>query len=111
MPSTPLFTKTFDFLQWLMGMTNHFPRSQRYFGTKRLLDAAFDFQERIVEANSFRHGARAGKLVDADAELNKVRLYIRFAYRMEWMTEGQYHHAAGKVAEIGKLLGAWKKSV
>lgn len=46
-----IFTRTFDFLTWLLPATNHFPRAHRHTFTQRLLDAAFDFQERIEEAN------------------------------------------------------------
>ena len=50
---TPLFTKTYDFLAWLVPLTNHFPRAQRHTVTQRLLDAALEFLEclarRVVE--------------------------------------------------------------
>jgi len=106
---TPIFTKTFDFVTWLLAATNHFPRSQRLVVTRRLLDAALDFQELLVDANARRGQARLGKLDLADAELDKVRLYLRLALRWEWLTPGQYQHGAQYVTEIGRLLGAWKK--
>ena len=109
MATTPLFTKTFDFLSWLLAATNHFPRSQRFYVTKRLLDAALDFQELLVDANVQRGRARLSKLDLADAELDKVRLYLRLAFRWNWLSGGQYNHAARYVTEIGKLLGGWKK--
>jgi four helix bundle protein len=107
--TTPLFTKTFDFVTWLLAATNHFPRSQRFYVTKRLLDAALDFQELLVDANVCRERARLAKLDLADAELDKVRLYLRLAFRWKWLSQGQYGHAAQQVTEIGRLLGAWKK--
>jgi four helix bundle protein len=109
MTATPLFTKTFDFITWLVERSNHFPRSQRFVVTKRMLDAALNFQEHIVEANSTRGRARIERMHKADAELDKVRLYIRMAFRWKWFSDGQYRHASGFVAEIGKLLGGWKK--
>ncbi len=45
---TPIFTRTFDFLTWLLPMTNHFPRAHRHTFTQRLLDAAFDLRERLT---------------------------------------------------------------
>ena len=107
--TTPLFTRTFDFTTWLLTATNHFPRSQRFVVTKRILDAALDFQERIIDANNRRGTARLDSLEQADAELDKVRLYLRLAARWHWLSRGQYQHAAGQVAEIGRLLGGWKK--
>ncbi len=107
---TPIFTKTFDFVTWLLGATNHFPRSQRFVVTKRLLDAALNFQELLVDANVRRGQARLSQLDLADAELDKVRLYLRLASRWKWLTPGQYRHAAQQVTEIGRLLGGWKKT-
>lgn len=108
--STPLFTKTFEMINWLLSVTNHFPRSQRFTVTKRLLDAALDFQELLVEANNERGKARLAKLDLSDAELDKVRLYLRLSFRCKWIDEGQYGHGARLVAEVGRLLGTWKKN-
>ena len=111
MDATPLFTKTFDFVTWLMPATNHFPRSQRFLVTQRLLDAALTFQELILEANNAPMPARLEKLKLADAALDKVRIYLRLAARWEWLKPGQYQHAAGMVAEIGRLLGGWQRTL
>ena len=105
----PIFTRAFDFLQWLLPMTNHFPRAHRFTFTQRLLDAAFDCSERLQEANYRRGQERLAKLKLADEALDKVRFYLRLAARWEWLAEGQYEHAAGMVAEIGRLLGGWTK--
>jgi hypothetical protein len=47
----PIFTRTYDFLTWLLPVTNHFPRAHRHTVTRQLLDAAFDLRERLEEAN------------------------------------------------------------
>jgi four helix bundle protein len=109
MSTTPIFPKTFDFVTWLLVQTERFPRSQRFVVTKRLLDAALNFQELLVEANNLWGRARLNRLDLADAELDKVRLYLRLAFRWQWLTSGQYEHGARQVTEIGKLLGGWKK--
>jgi hypothetical protein len=54
----PIFTRTFDFLNWLLPATNNFPRTQRHNFTQRLLDVAFDLRER-EEANARKDNARA----------------------------------------------------
>jgi four helix bundle protein len=108
--TTPIFPKTFDFVSWLLAEAERFPRSQRFVVTRRLLDAALDFQELLVDANAQRGRARLSKLDLADAELDKVRLYLRLAFRWRWLTSGQYEHGARQVTEIGKLLGGWKRT-
>jgi hypothetical protein len=104
-----IFTRTYDFLTWLIPRTMDFPRSQRFVVTKRLQDATLDFQEFIIEANRSRGRARLERLRRADAALDKVRLYLRLTARWEWLNEGQYHHASQMVKEIGGLLGGWIK--
>jgi hypothetical protein len=55
-----IFTRTFDFLTWLLPVTNNFPRAHRHTFTRRLLDAAFDLRERLEEANHARYGNTLG---------------------------------------------------
>ena len=105
----PIFTRTFDFLTWLLPATNHFPRAHRHTFTQRLLDAAFDLRERLEEANLRKGVARRERLAQADEALAKVRLYLRLAARWGWLTTGQYGHVSEMVAEIGRLLGGWQK--
>ena len=104
-----IFTRTYDLLTWLIPRTLDFPRSQRFVVTKRLQDAVLDFQECIIEANRLWGRARLERLRQADAALDKVRLYLRLAARWEWLSEGQYQHVSQMVKEIGKILGGWIK--
>lgn len=106
-----IFTRTYDLLTWLLPLAEKFPRSQRFVVTQRLQSAALNFQELILEANSLRTTRRAEKLVLADAELRKIRLYLRLCLRWKWMNPGQYRHVSEMVAEIGRLLGGWLRSV
>ena len=105
-----IFTRTYDFVAWLLPLTQNFPRSQRFVVTQRLQNAALNFQELLIEANAQRGPARSEILRAADAELRKVRLYLRLTQKWDWIKEGQYRHVSAMVAEIGRLLGGWKKS-
>ena len=111
MKESPIFARTYDFVGWLIPRTMDFPRSQRFVLTKRLQDAALDFQECLLEAGLSTGPQRAAKLQAADAELAKVRFYLRLAHDLTWLRPGQYQHAARMVAEIGRLLGGWRKSL
>jgi four helix bundle protein len=106
-----IFIRTYDFLTWLLPLTEDFPKNQRFVVTSRLQNSALDFQELIIEANARRGKWKAEKLRAADAELLKVRLYLRLCEKWEWIKPGQYKHAAEMVAELGRLLGGWIKSV
>jgi len=105
----PIFTRTYDFLTWLLPATNNFPRAHRHSFTRRLLDAAFDLREYLEEANLRQGAARLERLARADEALSRVRVYLRLAVRWNWLSGGQYQHVAAMVAEIGCLLGGWQK--
>ncbi|HEX4965564.1 MAG TPA: diversity-generating retroelement protein Avd [Thermoanaerobaculia bacterium] len=105
----PIFTRSFDLLTWLLPATNHFPRAHRHGFTRRLLDAAFDLRERLEEAHLRQGRARSERLAAADEALARLRVYLRLASRWGWISDGQYGHVAEIVAEVGRLLGGWRK--
>ena len=106
-----IFTRTYDFVTWILPMAEKFPKSQRFAVTQRLQNAVLNFQESLIEANALRGARRAEKLRLADTELRKVRLYLRLCQKWKWLTAGQYKHASVMVVEIGRLLGGWMKYV
>jgi hypothetical protein len=106
---SPIFSKTYDFIAWLIPLTVKFPRQQRFVLAAVLQKDALRFQELLVEA---AHSEKMGEhLNQADIELDKLRLHLRLARDLAYISEGQYEHAARQFVEIGKLLGGWKKSV
>ncbi len=102
-----IFTQTYDLVTWLLPHCERFPKNQRFVITQRLQGAALDFQEAIFEANARNGAQRLQHLQSADAELNKLRLYLRLARKWDWLSSGQYEHASRIVAEVGRLLGGW----
>jgi four helix bundle protein len=106
---SPIFTKTSNFLLWLMQHTEKFPKSERFRLAKRIEDAAFDFYEDLIQA--VKSGDKKRHLLAADLELDKVRLYIRLAHTRRLTNHDQYLFAAEALTEIGKLLGGWLKTL
>ncbi len=102
-----LFTRTFDLLDWLLPKTGQFPRLYRHTVSRRLCDAALDFQEHLFDARAKRGRLRLTALRDADTALNRIRLYLRLAHHWHWLNDGQYHHVSCMVKELGRLLGGW----
>jgi len=107
----PIFTRTFDFLTWLLPTTQSFPRAHRQSFTLRLLGAAFELSDQLEVANRRSGVERRHALALADEALDRVRVYLRLAVRWHWLTPGQYRHVAVMTVEIGKLLGGWIKTV
>jgi len=104
---SPIYSRTYDLLRWLLQATSHFPRSQRFVLAKRVQDAAFDLQEALLEAGLSSGQERREGLKKADMHLAKLRYYLRLSHDMEWLSLGQYEHVARMVDEVGRLLGGW----
>ena len=104
-----LLTRLFDLLAWLLPKSEKFPRSYRFTVTQRMMDAALDCQEAVLSAQSQRGDTRRVALRAADADLNRLRLYLRLAHHWHWLNDSQYQHVSAQVAEIGRLLGGWIK--
>lgn len=107
MEESPIFTKTYDLLLWLIPTTQKFPKDQRFVLAKRIQDTAFDFQEALVAAGMGIEKAR--NLGSADTLLRQLQVYIRLSHDMKFITIKQYEHAARMTVEIGKILGGWRK--
>jgi hypothetical protein len=109
MKESPIFSKTYDFVAWLIPLTVKFPRQQRFVLASALQNEALRFQGLLIES---AHQTSPGTTLNqADAELDKIRTHIRLSRDMAFISPGQYEHAACFLTEIGKLLGGWKKSV
>jgi hypothetical protein len=54
MRESPIFTRTFDMLMWLLPATTKFPKEQRFILAQRTQKAAFEFYEAITAASLSR---------------------------------------------------------
>jgi hypothetical protein len=106
---SPIFVKTTDFILWLLAHTEKFPKSERFRLAKRLEDSAFGFYENLLRAARSQQKRRL--LLQADLELDKLRLYMRLAQSRRLTSQRQYLFAASLLVEIGRLLGGWLKSL
>ncbi|MBV6467498.1 MAG: hypothetical protein PGMFKBFP_02861 [Anaerolineales bacterium] len=107
MEESPIFTKTYDLLLWLIPATMKFPKEQRFVLAKRIQDTAFDFQEALLAAGMGME--RTQRLQDADVLLRKLQVYIRMSVNLKFITVRQYEHVSKMTVEIGKILGGWRK--
>lgn len=109
MKQSPIFSKTYDLILWLLPVTIKFPRQQRFVLAAALQREALRFQELLIEAVHLPQSDIL--LMHADAELDKLRTHLRMSLDMHLIGPGQYEHAAQMTTEIGKLLGGWKSSL
>lgn len=105
MKESPVFTRTYDLLRWLLPETVKFPRQQRFVLAEALQRTALQFQEQLIDA---AYAAEPLPLLrQADVTLTKLRTYLRLSKDLELLKLNQYEHASRMVDEIGRLLGGW----
>lgn len=109
MKESPIFTRTYDLLRWLIPATVKFPRQQRFVLADAVQRTALTFQEQLIEAGLSNQPS--DPLRDADITLVKLRLYLRLCWDLQLLSPGQYEHVSRMVTEIGRLLGGWRKAV
>jgi hypothetical protein len=111
MKQSPVFARTYDLLLWLIPRTTKFPREQRFVLGKAVQETALRFQEALIEAALARGQFQQQALARADVNLTKLRFYLRLCQDLQLITLRQYRHVAEMVAEVGRLLGGWRKKV
>ena len=109
MNESPIFARTYDLARWLIPTTVAFPRHQRFILAADMQQSVLRLHARLVEAARLPDTRRS--LSAADAELDKLRFCLRLSYDLGCISLGQQRHAGLMVAEIGRLLGAWHKSL
>lgn len=104
----PIFPRLADLMLWLTQRVEGFPRAQRFSLGKRILDSGFQCHGHLIRARKLSGAARAQALLDADVELETMRLQLRLAHDLRCLSTRQYEHGAGLINEVGRLLGSWR---
>lgn len=107
MQESPLYTRTYDLLLWLIPQVGKFPRAHRFGLAERIQRLALDFQDALVAAGKTSGKYRTQRLHQADLHLAQLRVWLRLALDLECFSICQYEHAARLTTEVGNLLGAW----
>lgn len=94
---------------YLFPVTDKFPRSHRAVLGRRIQETSLGFLDLLLTARKSSLKERGELLRRADLELDRLRYTVRLCQEINLLGHNQYLHAAGLLAEIGKLLGTWLK--
>lgn len=103
----PIFEKTYQITRWLYPTINKFPKSQRFVLGQQIENTALSVLMGIIAANSERD--KVPYLKRVSTSLDTLRILIRLAKDLGFISVRQYAFAAERVNEIGKMLGGWMK--
>ena len=109
MKQSPIFTKTYDMVRWLIPQTIQFPRQQRFVLAGNVQQTALRLQEQLIAAAYADEPLP--ELRQADVTLATLRVYLRLCRDLQLLKFNQYEHGQRMVDEVGRLMGGWRKSV
>ena len=102
-----VLVKWYEFVKWLLGRVDSFPKNQRFIFGQRLADHAIGVLELLVEAAYSPR--KAELLARANREIEVLRWLIRLAKDRELFTVRQYGFGCKGLTECGRMVGGWLK--
>jgi four helix bundle protein len=104
-----LYQKHYDLMLYALPLVNRFPASQRFILGQKIEVCMLDIACLIVRAQKSRQYRKA-RLFDIDVALEELRLLVRLAKDLGYISHKRYGLFCERVDEIGKILGGWLKS-
>lgn len=107
-----ILTRCYDFLKHTGDLVKNFPRDQKFILGDRIYNLCADLLELYIEA--YYTGDKALKkelLRRANIQLEKMRFFIRLAFENALFSSGKYRQTSELTDELGRMTGAWIKSL
>jgi hypothetical protein len=98
-----------DFSIWLLKTTDSFPRKVRGSLVSKLDGLALEVLDDLHIAAFQRE--KAERLASANLGLTRLRLFLRLANELGFLSSERYERACAVVDEVGRMLGGWMKAV
>jgi hypothetical protein len=103
-----LFQKTYDLVLWLHPILNKFPKSQKFVLAQRIENCLIEVLEDLVKLNSQKLKSDI-LMEDLNVKIDRLRILVRLAKDLKFISVKSYGVFAERVTEVGKLLGGFKK--
>ena len=107
MSSLIIYQRHYDLMIYSFPIVSRFPRDQRFVLGQQIQNQMVEIGKMLVHANKLKQ--KRGKLYEIDIEREKLRLLVRRARDLGFLTTRKYSHHCEQIEEIGRLLGGWLK--
>lgn len=92
-------------------MTHDLPKRWRYSLGISLETGILDLIDQLIMAKHAPKSLKASYLIRAQAKLEQNTLKLRLILDLKLINETKIFQTQAKLAEIGRMLGGWKKSL
>lgn len=103
----PIVQRAYDLCVDLYAHVNRFPRAQRTLLGRVILDDGLQMLVLLTVAN--RRAEKQASLTEASGRLDALRITLRLATRLGFLSNGGYARLSGMADEVGRMLGGWLK--
>lgn len=103
----PVVQRSYDLCAGLYDHVNRFPRAQRTLLGRLVLEEGLRLLVLLTLAN--RRAARSESLEEASGRLDSLRITLRLAHRLGFLSNGGYADLSETADEVGRMLGGWLK--
>ena len=111
-PRPPILTVLHELLAWSIDRCQDFPKSYRTTLTDRIIGLSLDAVERALEATYSPLGpAKKTALLNLNIILEKLRFLWRIVHERRFFSAQQHQFVCLKIDEVGRMAGAWLKSL
>lgn len=105
-----LFQKTYDLiLEVHPVIVNKFPKNQRFVLGQKIENTLIAILEIAITINLSKPTVNYFRRLDI--EIQKLKIFIRLAKDLKFISIKKYEYLEEKVIEIGKMTGGWKKAL
>jgi hypothetical protein len=107
----PVILKLKDSYGVWQGYLNHFPKSHRFtLGSK--IDSLFlDSIESSFFASYSMGETKLNHVENTISKIDLLKLLLQLAWEMQAIDNNKYIHISELLAEVGKMLGGWKRQL
>ena len=108
-PTAPVaLDKAYTLALWLIAKTGAMPRAHRFTLGDRIYSQSLDLVTALAQASFSRDKSRA--LETASDRVNSLRILLRLAKDIQFLSFDPYTYATGLLDEIGRMIGGWRKA-
>ena len=87
------------------------PRTARYTTGARIENHFLDLLELIYKAYYASLPNKSEKIIEAISKNDIIKYLLQIAFENKFVKEKEYLELSGKLQEVGKILGGWKKGI
>ena len=107
----PIINKTYDVYKLIIDINNHLEKRWRYTLGESLETSVLDCLQELIMAKNAPKPLRSSYLIRASSFLEISTLKLRLFLELKIANETKIFQAQAHLAEIGRMLGGWLKSV